>query len=81
MSLPPTDTASRQRKRYFELLRQLTPAERLRIVSVTSRRVRQMVEASVRERLGNVSEAEVKDAIVERLYGTAAKERLARYWR
>jgi hypothetical protein len=81
MRLLAKDTTPQQTERYFELLRRLTPAERLRIVSVTSRRVRQMVEASVRERLGNVSEAEVKDAVVERLYGPEAKRRLARYWR
>jgi hypothetical protein len=75
------DTAPEQLARYFELLRRLEPAARLRIVSATSRRVRQLAEAGVRARLGDATEAEVRDALVELLYGPEARQRLQRHWR
>lgn len=63
------DTSVEQRERYFQLLRQLTPAQRLRIVSSASRRMRAMVDAGVRLRAPKLSEREVQERVVELLYG------------
>jgi hypothetical protein len=71
------DTSPRQLERYFELLRRLTPAERLRIASATTRRMRAMAEAGIRRRHPEANEAEVRAEMIELLYGADVRARLA----
>jgi hypothetical protein len=70
------DTSPAQQERYFERLRQLTPLERLQIVSRLNRGVRRMAMAGIRLRHPNANEDEVRVRLVVRLYGRAAAERL-----
>jgi hypothetical protein len=70
------DTSSGQTARYFQLLRALTPAQRLRIVSATTRRMRSLAVAGIRLRQPGLSEVEVKGALVELLYGAEVRARL-----
>ena len=70
------DTSVRQHERYFQLLRDLTPAQRLRIVSSASRRMRAMAEAGVRMRAPTLSDREVQERVVELLYGADALARI-----
>jgi hypothetical protein len=70
------DTSPAQQELYFERLRQLTPLERLQIVSRLNRGVRRMAMAGIRLRHPNASDDEVRIRLVVRLYGRAAAERL-----
>lgn len=71
------DTAPCQLERYYELLRRLTPAERLRIASAATRRMRAVAEAGIRARYPRASQAEVRAELIELLYGPEARARLA----
>lgn len=70
------DTTPAQRERYFQLLRALTPAQRMTIVSATTRRMRAMAEAGIRLRHPTASDAEVRAELIELLYGAEARARL-----
>ena len=71
------DTAPAQLAEYFRLLRQLTPAERLRAVSAATRRMRMMAEAGIRARAPGASEQAVRRELVRLLYGDDVLARLA----
>jgi hypothetical protein len=70
------DTTPENQARYFQLLRRLTPAERLRIVNATSHRMREMAEAGIRRRLPNADEGQIRDELRRVRYGdgSAAQE-------
>ncbi len=70
------DTSPAQEERYFELLRRLTPAQRMKIVSAATRQMRHMAEAGIRVRFPNATEAQVREALIELLYGVEARQRL-----
>lgn len=70
------DTDARQRERYFELLRRLTPAERLRKAADLTQTVRWMAEAGIRQRFPQADETEVRVRLAERLYGREVARRL-----
>jgi hypothetical protein len=70
------DTDPRQRERYFELLRGLSPAERLRKAADLTQAVRWMAEAGIRQRFPRADETEVRVRLAERLYGRQVAQRL-----
>jgi hypothetical protein len=70
------DTSPAQEERYFELLRRRTPAQRMKIVSATTRQMRHMAEAGIRLRFPNATEAQVREELIELLYGVEARQRL-----
>jgi hypothetical protein len=70
------DTDPRQRERYFELLRAMSPAERLRKAADLTRAVRWMAEAGIRQRFPTADETEVRVRLAERLYGREVARRL-----
>ncbi len=70
------DTSPAQLAIYYRLLRELTPAQRMRIVSAATRRMRTMAEAGIRLRHPGATDAEVRAELIELLYGRAARERL-----
>ncbi len=70
------DTSSAQLEIYYRLLRSLTPAQRMRIVSAATRRMRSMAEAGIRLRHPGATDAEVRSELIELLYGRAARERI-----
>jgi hypothetical protein len=64
-----SDTSTRAARRYFELLRSRSPAERARILSGLNASVRQLAEAAVRERHPGATDREVAARVAARLYG------------
>jgi len=72
----PLDTEPEQQRRYFELLARLSPAERARIVSSASRRMRLFVKAGAAHLHPGASEGTLRKLLAERLYGAATAERL-----
>ena len=70
------DTSPEQRRRYYELLRSLTPAQRAAKLSGLSHMVRGLAEAGIRARNSGVSRDEIRRQLAEILYGRAAAERL-----
>lgn len=63
------DTSPRRRDRYLELLRALTPAQRLARAADLSATVRLLAEAGIRQRHPAADEQEVRVRLVVRLYG------------
>ncbi len=70
------DTDPRQRERYFELLRRMSPAERLRKAADLTQAVRWMAEVGIRQRFPQADETEVRVRLAERLYGREVALRL-----
>ncbi|KFA87761.1 hypothetical protein Q664_45615 [Archangium violaceum Cb vi76] len=70
------DTDPGQRERYFELLRALSPAERLRKAADLTQTVRWMAEVGIRQRFPQADETEVRVRLAERLYGREVARRL-----
>lgn len=73
---PPTDTSAIAARRYFALLRSRSTVERARIITGLNASVRQLAEASVRERHPNASEREVQARVAARIYGKELAARL-----
>ena len=73
------DTSPEQKRRYYELLRHLTPAQRLHAMSAATRRMRMMAEAGIRRRHPGASDKQVRFELVRLLYGEEAARRLAGY--
>lgn len=63
------DTAPGRRDRYLELLRKLTPAQRLARAADLSDAVRHLAEVGIRQRHPDASAEEVRVRLVVRLYG------------
>jgi hypothetical protein len=63
------DTSPQRRDRYLELLRALTPAQRLARAADLSDSVRELAEAGIRQRHPGASDEEVRVRLVVRLYG------------
>lgn len=70
------DTTPQQAATYYRLLRELSQAQRMRIVSAATRRMRTMAEAGIRRRHPGASEVEVREELVELLYGRDARVQL-----
>ena len=63
------DTSPAARERYDALLRGLTPAQRAKLVSAATKRMRRMVEAGERMKHPAATDAEISRLVAERLYG------------
>ncbi len=72
------DTSPEQLRRYHELLRSMTPAQRLRQAAALTMAVRTMAIAGIRQRHPNATEEEVRARLAVRLDGRAAARRLCR---
>ena len=70
------DTSPAARRRYDELLRQRTPAQRLAIAMSLSRAVRELAVAGIRSARPNASPREVQAELAVRMYGQEVAERL-----
>ena len=73
----PTDTSEAASRRYFELLRARSPAQRAVILAGLVGSVRQLATASVKLAHPEASEREVEARVAARLYG---KEIAARFF-
>lgn len=69
------DTSPQRRVRYLELLRGLTPAQRMRKAADLSVTVRRLAEAGIRQQHPNVSPEELRVRLAVRLYGREVAER------
>lgn len=72
----PADTSEAATRRYFELLRQRSPAERRAILAGLVVSVRQLAESGVRAAYPGASDREVNARVAARFYGTEVAERL-----
>jgi hypothetical protein len=70
------DTSPRERERYLELLRRMSPARRLQMAAQLSQSVRRMAIAGLKQRHPTADEAELKVRLTVRLYGRALAERV-----
>jgi hypothetical protein len=70
------DTSPEMRRRYFEHLRRLTPAERGAILDRLTRGARELAEAGIRRRHPRADDAEVRIRLATLLYGREAAARL-----
>ena len=70
------DTAPASQARYFELLREKSPTERLAIAMRLTRSVRKLAEAGVRSRHPNASPTRVQAELAAVFYGDSVAERL-----
>jgi len=73
------DTDPRQLAEYYRLLRNLTPAQRMKATSAATRRMRTMAEAGVRLREPGATEERVRVELVRLLYGDGVVQRLAEH--
>ena len=71
------DTPPGERDRYFNLLAQMTPAERARIVVALGRTARAMARAGIRSSQPDASPQAIELELVTRMYGPAIARRLA----
>ncbi len=72
------DTDERQRKRYYELLRGLSPEQRARKAAALSSSTRSAALDALRTARPEASPSELAVLLAERLYGAAHTERLRR---
>lgn len=63
------DTSPAEVERYHEMLRALSPHERLRVAVALSIAVRRLAEAGIRQRHPLADEQEVRVRLAVRLYG------------
>ena len=70
------DTSPLQRRRYYDLMRALTPEQRARKVSGLSRAVRALAEANLSARHPGASPRQLARLLTERLYGAEIAARL-----
>ena len=70
------DTSPAAQRRYDELLRQRTPAQRLAIAMSLSRAVRTMAIAGIRAANPNASARKITVYLAARLYGEEVAKRL-----
>lgn len=70
------DTDANERARYFDLLARAGIEGRARILASLCTGVRSLAEAGIRQATPGLSEAEVRAALTERLYGAAVARRL-----
>ncbi len=71
------DTSPRAEERYYELLRQRTPLDRLKIAVSLSRSVRELAMASIARDVPSATMAEKRIRLADRLYGPEVAGRLS----
>jgi len=72
------DTSPEAQRRYYELLGQLSPEQRLARAARLSHATRELALAGIRQQQPQLDETEVKIALAERLYGRGTADRIAR---
>lgn len=72
------DTTETQRRRYYALLRGLTPEQRAHKVGGLSRAVRALAESDIKRRYPAASARELSGRLAERLYGAEIAARFLR---
>ena len=70
------DTSPQAEERYYELLRQRSPLDRLKTAISLTRSVRELATASIVQELPNVTAAELKMRLADRIYGPEVAHRL-----
>ena len=70
------DTSPAARRFYFQKLSELSPSDRLKMMSRTSSLTRRMAEAGIRLEYPNVSDHELRVRLAVRLYGRELVERI-----
>jgi hypothetical protein len=75
------DTAPEARRRYYQMLARLTPAERARKVAALGRTARALARAGIRRARPDAAPDEVEIELAARAYGEAAARRLAPFLR
>jgi hypothetical protein len=70
------DTSPQAEERYYALLRQRSPLDRLKIAVSLTRSVRQLAMASIAQELPNATTAEQRMRLADRLYGPEVAHRL-----
>jgi hypothetical protein len=70
------DTSPEDTARYHDMLRAMSPAQRLERMTALTKAARQKVEAEIRQRHPQASEAEVRVRFTVRLHGRDAARRL-----
>ena len=65
------DTSPEAQRRYFELLSQRTPAQRLAMAARLIQASRQMAMAGLRQQHPDATEAQLRAFLARRLYGDA----------
>jgi hypothetical protein len=70
------DTSPEERRRYYALLRRMSPADRARVLVSLCRRSRQMAEAGIRAMHPGLDGQELSARLTARLYGTSVARRL-----
>lgn len=71
------DTSSKAHRRYFELLRAQSPAQRLETCARLSSATRELALAGLKAELPGASEQTLRAALARRLYGARIAERFA----
>jgi hypothetical protein len=70
------DTSPEARARYYELLRQQAPMERLRTAVLLTQAVRRLAEADILRKNPHASPRELQRDLARRIYGGEVAERL-----
>lgn len=71
------DTSQAERRRYYEMIARLTPAERGRKVAGLGRALRELIRAEIRRTQPGATPVDIELALVARLYGDDVARRLA----
>lgn len=69
------DTVPQRRERYVELLRSLSPAQRLARAADLTASVRHLAEVAIRQRYPTASAEELRTRLVVRIYGRELAQR------
>jgi hypothetical protein len=72
------DTSPEQIRRYHELLRRMTPVQRLKKAMGLTLMVRKLAEAGIRQRYPTASAEEIRARLAVRLYGREQARRLCK---
>jgi len=70
------DTSPQAQKRYYALLRQRSPLDRLKIAISLTRSVRELAMTSIAREVPNATTAEQRMRLADRIYGTEVARRL-----
>jgi hypothetical protein len=70
------DTSPQAEERYYELLCQRSPLDRLKIAISLTRSVRELATASIVQELPNATTVELKMRLADRIHGAEVAHRL-----
>jgi hypothetical protein len=75
------DTAPAAEQAQIELMRRMSPAQRVAIARSLGARAISLMRRAIRRRYPDATEEEVKLKFIELQYGTELAERVRAYWR